>query len=200
MNELVRSTTTHFYKEGSNYTIHLESSDPDIYKVMESAGANDHEIIAATYRIDEAYGTVQLDIELADVDHTEGIHNEKGEEKAMKNAKKPCYFWKQYKYSVDARDITLKGWVDWCNELYMIQHGRPRPRNNRIFINPDMETAIVKGRFWNKDKIEKWLDDHGYKWTMDIETRYQFPFESEDEVLLIDSDAELMARNTRKGA
>lgn len=107
--------------------------------------------------------------------------------------KKRCYFWKVYKYSVDISEITLKGWVDWCNELYQIQHGKPRPKNNRIFINPDMTTAMVKGRFWNKDRIEKWLTDHGYSWTQTVETKYQWPVKDTDDVELVDSDAELMA-------
>ena len=110
--------------------------------------------------------------------------------------KKRCYFWKVYKYHVDISQITLRGWVDWCNELYQIQHGKPRPKNNRIFISPDMTTATVKGRFWNKDRIEKWLTDHGYSWTQTVETKYQFAVKDTDDVELIDSDAELKARKS----
>lgn len=110
--------------------------------------------------------------------------------------KKRCYFWKVYKYHVDISQITLKGWVDWCNELYQIQHGKPRPKNNRIFINPDMTTASVKGRFWNKDRIEKWLNEHGYSWTQTIETKYQYHFDNPEDVELVDSDAELKARRS----
>lgn len=121
---------------------------------------------------------------------------EKHEMEPEVHEKKRCYFWKVYKYSVDISQITLKGWVEWCNELYKIQHGRPRPKNNRIFVNPDMETAMVKGRFWNKDRIEKWLNDHGYTWTQTIETKYQYPVKDTDDVELIDSDAELKARKS----
>ena len=110
--------------------------------------------------------------------------------------KKRCYFWKVYKYHVDISQITLRGWVDWCNELYQIQHGKPRPKNNRIFISPEMTTATVKGRFWNKDRIEKWLTDHGYSWTRTVETKYQYHFDNPDDVELVDSDAELKARKT----
>ena len=110
--------------------------------------------------------------------------------------KKRCYFWKVYKYHVDISEITLRGWVDWCNELYQIQHGKPRPKNNRIFISPDMTMATVKGRFWNKDRIEKWLTDHGYSWTQTVETKYQFAVKDTDDVELIDSDAELKARKS----
>ena len=110
--------------------------------------------------------------------------------------KKRCYFWKVYKYHVNISQITLKGWVDWCNELYQIQHGKPRPKNNRIFISPEMTTATVKGRFWNKDRIEKWLTDHGYSWTQTIETKYQYHFDNPEKVELIDSDAELKARRS----
>ena len=110
--------------------------------------------------------------------------------------KKRCYFWKVYKYHVDISQITLRGWVDWCNELYQIQHGKPRPKNNRIFISPEMTTATVKGRFWNKDRIERWLNDHGYSWTQTIETKYQYHFDNPEKVELIDSDAELKARRS----
>ena len=110
--------------------------------------------------------------------------------------KKRCYFWKVYKYHVDISQITLRGWVDWCNELYQIQHGKPRPKNNRIFISPEMTTATVKGRFWNKDRIEKWLTDHGYSWTQTVETKYQYHFDNPDNVELVDSDAELKARRS----
>ena len=92
----------------------------------------------------------------------------------------------------------MKGWVDWCNELYEIQHGKPRPKNNRIFINPDIKEATVKGRFWNKDKIENWLNDHGYKWTLTEETKYQWKVTDPDSVILVDSDEELRSR--RKSA
>lgn len=112
--------------------------------------------------------------------------------------KKRCYFWKVYKYSVDISEITLRGWVDWCNELYKIQHGKPRPKNNRIFINPDMKVAMVKGRSWNKNKIEKWLTDHGYSWTCAVETKYQWQVKEGEDVELVDSDAELMARGNNK--
>ena len=110
--------------------------------------------------------------------------------------KKPCYYWKQYKYCVDISQITIKGWVEWCNELYEIQHNHPRPKNNRIFISPDMEVATVKARFWNKDKVEKWLNDHGYKWTLQEETKYQFRFDDPESVTLIDSDAVLKDRRS----
>ena len=113
--------------------------------------------------------------------------------------KKRCYYWKTYKYHVSADQISLKGWAEWCNELFQIQHNTPRPQNKRIYINPNMDTATVKARFWNKDKIEKWLNDHGYKWTMTSETTYQFPFANPDEVELIDSDAELKARHRKAG-
>lgn len=110
--------------------------------------------------------------------------------------KKPCYFWEVYKYHVTADQLTLKGFVDWCNELYAIQYKKPRPKNNRIFVNPDMKVATVNARFWNKDKIEKWLNDHGYQWTMTTERRYQYKFDNPEEVELIDSDAELKARKS----
>ena len=110
--------------------------------------------------------------------------------------KKRCYFWKVYKYHVDISEITLRGWVDWCNELYQIQHGKPRPKNNRIFVSPDMMTATVKGRFWNKDRIEKWLTNHGYSWTQTVETKYQWPVKEGEDVELVDSDAELKARKS----
>ena len=113
-----------------------------------------------------------------------------------KTGKKRCYFWKVYKYHVDISQITLKGWVDWCNDLYKIQHGKPRPKNNRIFVSPDMVMATVKGRFWNKDRIERWLNDHGYSWTQTVETKYQYPVKEGDDVELVDSDAELKARKT----
>lgn len=103
--------------------------------------------------------------------------------------KRRCYYWKQWKFFVDANQITLKGWVQWCDELYYIQHGKHRPKNNKIFVDPGMERAMVKARIWNRDQIEKWLTDHGYKWTVTVETRYQFPFQDENEVQLIDADA-----------
>lgn len=121
------------------------------------------------------------------------------EQMVPEEEKKRCYFWKVYKYHVPAEEITLKGWVEWCNELYQIQHNRPRPKNNRIFVSPNMEVATVKARFWNRFKIEKWLSDHGYNWTMTVETKYQYPVENTEEVELIDSDEELMARR-KKGA
>lgn len=105
--------------------------------------------------------------------------------------KRRCYFWKQWKYYVSMNDITVKGWIEWCNELYAIQHKKRRPNNNKIFINPEIDRAMVKARVWNKDRIEKWLNDHGYKWTMTVETKYQFPFEHEDDVILVDADAEI---------
>lgn len=114
----------------------------------------------------------------------------------VKTGKKRCYFWKVYKYHVDISQITLKGWVDWCNDLYKIQHGKPRPKNNRIFVSPDMVMATVKGRFWNKDRIERWLNDHGYSWTQTVETKYQYPVKEGDDVELVDSDAELKARKS----
>lgn len=108
----------------------------------------------------------------------------------MENNGKPrCYYWKQWKFFVDADQITLKGWVKWCDELYYIQHGKHRPKNNKIFVNPDMDRAVVKARIWNRARIEKWLDDHGYKWTVTVETRYQFPFHDSSEVDLVDADA-----------
>lgn len=103
--------------------------------------------------------------------------------------KKPCYFWRLYKYYVDANQITLKGWIDWCNELYEIQHGKKR--TGKIFVNPVMRKAMVKGHSWNKDRIEAWLTNHGYSWTMEEEIHYQFPFNNLDEVELIDSDARI---------
>lgn len=109
------------------------------------------------------------------------------------NQKTPCYFWRIYKYYVDAGQITLRGWIDWCNELYQIQHGKKR--TGKIFVNPDMKRAMVKGRSWNKDRIEKWLDDHGYKWTCEEEIRYQYPVADPNSVRLIDADKEM-----RKGA
>lgn len=130
--------------------------------------------------------------------NNEIMANEQEETQVQTPEKKRCYFWKQYKYFVNIESISLKGWVDWCNELYQIQHGKPRPKNNKIFINPDMRVATVKGRFWNRDKIEDWLNRHGYKWSMTMETKYQYPFDNEDDVILVDSDAELMAR--QKGA
>lgn len=110
--------------------------------------------------------------------------------------KKPCYFWNVYKYHVDTDQLTLKGFIEWCNELYAIQYKKPRPKNNRIFVNPDMKIVTVNARFWNKDKIEKWLNDHGYTWTKTVEKRYQYHFDNPDDVELIDSDAELKARQT----
>lgn len=114
----------------------------------------------------------------------------------FKHEKKRCYFWKVFKYHVDANQISLKGWVDWCNELYKIQHGKPRPKN-KIFVDPDMTVATVKGRIWNKDQIEKWLNDHGYSWTMTVETKYQWEVTDPDSVILIDSDAEVEARKQK---
>ena len=108
--------------------------------------------------------------------------------------KKRCYFWRVYKYHVDISQITLRGWVDWCNELYEIQHGKKRPKNNRIFINPDMTIATVKARSWNKDRIEKWLSDHGYQWTQTVDTKYQWAIDNPDDVILVDSDEELKKR------
>ncbi len=102
--------------------------------------------------------------------------------------KRRCYYWRVWKYSVDSSTISLKGWITWCNELYRIQHNKPRPKNNKIFINPDMKDAIVKARSWNKDRIEEWLTSHGYSWTVTMETKYQFAFSSSDEVELVDAD------------
>lgn len=110
--------------------------------------------------------------------------------------KKPCYFWNLYKYHVTADQLTLRGFIDWCNELYAIQYKKQRPKNNRIFVNPDLKVVTVNARFWNKDAIEKWLNDHGYKWTVTVETRYQYRFDNPDEVELIDSDAALKARHS----
>lgn len=118
----------------------------------------------------------------------------KDDEKAADSEKKRCYFWKIYQYHVDVSQITMKGWVEWCNELYQIQHNKPRPKDNRIYINPDMEVATVKGRIWNKDKIEKWLDDHGYRWTQTVVTKYQWPITDENDVILVDSDVEIIAK------
>ena len=116
----------------------------------------------------------------------------------MEKEKKPCYFWKQYRYHVNVDEITLKGWIEWCNDMWKLQHrGQPRPADHKIFVNPTMEVATVKARFWNKGQIERWLTDHGYHWTMDVETRYQFPFENEDDVILIDSDKELVKRKKK---
>ena len=105
------------------------------------------------------------------------------------NERRRCYYWKQWKFFVDADQITLKGWVRWCDDLYRIQHGKRRPKTNRIFVDPDMKQAIVKARIWNRDQIEKWLNDQGYRWTVTVETRYQFPFTHESSVELIDADA-----------
>ena len=104
--------------------------------------------------------------------------------------KKRCYFWRIYKYHVSVDQISLSGWVEWCEELFRLQHGKPRPRNNKIFVNPDMKEAIVKARVWNKGQIEKWLNDHGYRWTYTTEIKYQYAFKNADDVELVDSDAE----------
>ena len=118
----------------------------------------------------------------------------KEENKPKSVKKKRCYFWKVYKYHVSIDQITLKGWIEWCNELFEIQHGKKRP-NDRIFINSDMTTATVKGRVWNKDKIEEWLNRHGYRWTQTVETKYQYPIVNDrDQIILIDSDEEIMNR------
>ena len=122
---------------------------------------------------------------------------EPGEDDMTKEPEEPrkrCYFWRQYKYHVNANDISLKGWVVWCDELYEIQHGKKRPKKNKIFVNPDMQIATVKARVWNKDRIEKWLTDHGYNWTRTEEVKYQFPVTEGDGVVLIDSDAEVLAK------
>ena len=87
--------------------------------------------------------------------------------------------------------ISLKGWIEWCNELYIIQHKKRRPKNSKLFVDPRMTRAIVKARVWNKDQIEKWLNDHGYEWTMTVETKYQFPFQDESEVILVNADENL---------
>lgn len=105
---------------------------------------------------------------------------------------KKCYFWRLYKYFVDVDQISLLGWVEWCNELYAIQHRKPRPEKNKIFIPSDLKTAMVKARCWNKDEVEKWLNDHGYRWTRVVETRYQFPFDKREDVELIDSDEQFL--------
>lgn len=117
-----------------------------------------------------------------------------------KPEKKRCYFWKIYKYTVPIEQITLKGWIQWCTELYEIQHGKPRPEGQRLFLNPGMESVSVKARFWNWKRIENWLKDHGYVWTQTVETKFQYPVENPDEVIFVDSDAELANRNKREPA
>lgn len=99
-----------------------------------------------------------------------------------------CYFWKQWKYHVSIDQITLPGWIQWCNELFQLQHGKPRPKNNHVFVNNDMTEATVKARVWNKARIEKWLKDKGYNYTVTCEMKYQFPFEKENDVILVDAD------------
>jgi hypothetical protein len=184
----------------------LESGEPVMLStVMEDIGYNVADVAVMSFELYEqikrGYWSEEID-DLIDFGMTfdEQGHfllnfncklKEPEQVKEPQQEKKPCYFWKQYKYHVDISQITLKGWVEWCNELYEIQHGKPRPKNNRIFINPEMAVATVKGRFWNKDKIEKWLNDHGYKWTRTVETKYQFHFDNPDSVNLIDSDEEL---------
>ena len=110
---------------------------------------------------------------------------------------KRCYFWRIYRYSVPVEQITLKGWIDWCNELYEIQNGRKR--TSRIFIDSGMTVATVKGRVWNRDRIEKWLNDHGYSWTLETETRYQFDTTGMDNIVYVDSDEGILRRQ-RTGA
>lgn len=109
---------------------------------------------------------------------------------------KPCYFWKVYKYAVPIEQITLKGWISWCNELYEIQHGKKR--TNRIYVDPEMKNAVVKGRIWNKDRIEKWLTDHGYTWTCSVETKYQYNTTGMENIVYVDVDERI--RNRQKGA
>lgn len=121
-------------------------------------------------------------------------NNKVTNETEMTNGKRPCYFWKQWKYYVDIEQISLKGWIEWCNDIYMIQHRKARPRGQKIYIDPRLERAVIKARLWNKDKTEQWLKDHGYKYTMTVETRYQFPFQDENEVVLIDADANACVR------
>lgn len=120
--------------------------------------------------------------------------NQGTEEIMQEPEKKRCYFWRVYKYHVGASQISLKGWIDWCNELYQIQHSKPRPKTNRIFIDPAMTVATVKARIWNKDRIEQWLNQHGYSWTVTVETKYQWEVENPNEVIFVDSDAEVEAR------
>lgn len=104
--------------------------------------------------------------------------------------KQSCYFWKIYKYYVPVEQITLKGWVTWCNELYKIRHGHTRP--GRIFIDPNMKRAMVKGRIWDREKIEKWLTDHGYSWTCTVETKYQYDYTNVENCVLIDADEDFL--------
>ena len=107
-------------------------------------------------------------------------------------SKKRCYFWKYYRYHVSADQLTLKGYVEWCNDLYFIRYGKPRKANDKIFVNPDMTEITVKTRFWGREKIEKWLNDHGYSWTMTEEIKYQYDFEDPSGIELVDADAEIM--------
>lgn len=99
-----------------------------------------------------------------------------------------CYYWKQWKFHVPVEQITLRGWIQWCNELFQLQHGKPRPKSNQIFLNADMTEATVKARVWNRARIEQWLKDHGYDYTVTCETKYQFKFENPEDVELVDAD------------
>lgn len=108
-----------------------------------------------------------------------------------------CFYWKQWKFVVPIDQITLKGWIEWQTELYALQHRKARPKGNRIYIDTRLDKAVAKARFWNKDAIEKWLNDHGYTYTMTVETRYQFPFNDENEVRLMDADAKVRADNAK---
>lgn len=109
---------------------------------------------------------------------------------------KRCYFWKVYRYSVPVEQITLKGWITWCNELYEIQHGKKR--EGKIFVDSEMKYAVVKGRIWNKDRIEQWLTEHGYSWTCKVDTKYQFNTTGMENVVYINVDDEIERR--QKGA
>jgi hypothetical protein len=111
--------------------------------------------------------------------------------------KRRCYYWKQWKFYVSTDQITLKGWLDWCNELFEIQRNRPRPKKNKIFVPIDLKEACVKARVWNKDQIQKWLDDHGYTWRVEETVKYQFKVENGEDVELIDGDAAFLQK---KGA
>ena len=149
--------------------------------------ANLKELIPELYQDQEATPeTVENEPEEVDI-QTEPV-NESAETPAEKRR---CYFWKQWKYYVPVEQISLKGWIEWCNELYVIQHKKRRPKNSKLFVDPRMTRAIVKARVWNKDQIEKWLNDHGYEWTMTVETKYQFPFQDESEVILVNADENL---------
>lgn len=172
----------------------MQKNMPDIAEKISLGywAGNDESVINFGVTFDET-GNFLLNF---NCDMSEAKPKEQEVSAEVKTGKKRCYFWKVYKYHVDISQITLKGWVDWCNDLYKIQHGKPRPKNNRIFVSPDMVMATVKGRFWNKDRIERWLNDHGYSWTQTVETKYQYPVKEGDNVELVDSDAELKARKS----